>query len=442
MVAATGSNEVSFLDAYRDFFKNYTDSPPVFCEAIGVNLLSVAVGRIPIRLTPTVYPNVWTLIVGESWLTRKTTAINALPIADEYKMPCSFTPEGLEASLKEHNQGLIYKDEISGFLRSIKKKDYMKEMAELLNFLYNCPNSYSRELKKAKFDLKDVCFNILGGTQPVSLLDKEVATKEDFQTGFLARFMIVYGQRDERKPRRRWTEDDSARRKLCEDKWQQIYDYCHKTDWASRLKFDFADDALKRLNEFEEEKDKVVRNIKDIKKRSIEGALLRGVCDYSIKLAALYEADAQISKLATLASAPTDNSILISMDSVQKAINTMLNTVSLLTANLLILLMPELSSEGLANGDSELAKLAKFYERYADTQGWMSLRRGLWLQYSPWRNATALDGMFAMAQQKDWLEFDDIKNPRKVRLKAILGINSGSSKSLETGQTGSAGSAG
>ena len=435
-------NEVTFLDVYRDFFRNYTDSPPIFCEAIGVNLLSVAVGRIPIKLTPTVYPNVWTLIVGESWLTRKTTAINALPIADELKMPCSFTPEGLEASLKEHNQGLIYKDEISGFLRSIKKKDYMKEMAELLSFLYNCPNAYSRELKKAKFDLKNVCFNILGGTQPVSLLDKEVATKEDFQTGFLARFMIVYGQRDERKPRRRWTEDDGARRKLCEDKWQQIYDYCHKTEWGSRLKFDFSDEALQRLNEFEEKKDKVVRNIRNIKKRSIEGALLRGVCDYSIKLAALYEADAQISKLATLATAPTDNSIMISIESVQKAINTMLNTESLLTANLLILLMPELSNEGLAEPDSELAKLEKFYEHNADAQGWMSLRRSLWLQYSPWRNATALDGMFTMAQQKDWFEFDNMKNPTKVRLKAILGIDSGSMKSWKAGQTGSAGSAG
>jgi hypothetical protein len=349
----------------------------------------------------------------------------------------------LEASLGERSQGLIYKDEISGFLRAIKKKDYMKEMAELLSFLYNCPSAYCRKLKNAEFDLKNVCFNILGGTQPVSLLEKEVATNEDFQTGFLSRFMIVYGTRDERKPRRRWTEADGERKKLCEDKWQQIYDYCHTTEWADRLRFDFADDALKRLNDFEEEKDKVVRNIKDIKKRSIEGALLRGVCDYSIKLSALYEVDTQIGKLATLATAPTNNSIMISMESVQKAINTMLNTDSLLTANLLILLMPELSSEGLAKPESELAKLAKFYERHADAQGWMSIQRAFWLNYSPWRTADALDAFKTLANQKDWLEFDDMKNPKRVRLKAVLGVNSGSMKSETVAKaTGKAGSAG
>lgn len=440
-VAAT-SNEVTFLDSYRDFFKNYTDSPPLFGEAIGVNLLSLAVGRIPISLKPKVYPNVWTLLVGDSWLTRKSTAINALPVPKDLTMPFSFSPEGLESSLNEKSQGLIYKDEISGFLRAIKGKDYMKDLAEMLSFWYNCPEYYNRKLKKAEFKMENVCFNILGGTQPVSLLEKEVVTKEDFQTGFLSRFMIVYGTRDARKPRERWTKDDDTRRQLCQHKWQQIYDYCHKAAWAGSLKFDFTDEALKRYNDFEAEKDKVVGEIENGNLKAIKGALLRGVCDYSIKLSALYEADVQISKLAGLATAPKENTIEISDGSVQKAINTMLNSESLLTANLLILLMPELSTEGLAKPDSELAKLAKFWGKYSNVEGWVCCNRSLWLQYSPWRNATALDALLALAKGKDWFEYDDVKKPTKVRLKGILGINSGSSGSQRVGETGSAGSAG
>jgi hypothetical protein len=135
----------------------------------------------------------------------------------------------------------------------------------------------------------------------------------------------------------------------------------------------------------------------------------------------------EISKLAALARAPPDNTIMISVETVQKAINTMLNVDSLLTANLLVLLMPELSSDGLAEPDSELAKLAKFCQKYADQQGWIPLDRTLWLQYSPWRKADALTGLFALARQKDWLEPDDKTKPQRVRLKAILGINSGSS---------------
>jgi hypothetical protein len=51
--------------------------------------------------------------------------------------------------------------------------------------------------------------------------------------------------------------------------------------------------------------------------------------------------------------------------------------------------------------------------------------------------------LFTLGQQKDWLEFDDKTKPTKVRLKAILGINSGSMKSETTAKaTGKAGSAG
>jgi hypothetical protein len=92
---APAKAELTFLNAYRDFFSNYTDSPKIFCEAIGLNLLSLAVGRIPIMLKPNVYPNVWTLLIGYSWLTRKSTAINALPVLQSLKMPFSFSPRRL-----------------------------------------------------------------------------------------------------------------------------------------------------------------------------------------------------------------------------------------------------------------------------------------------------------------------------------------------------------
>jgi hypothetical protein len=307
---------------------------------------------------------------------------------------------------------LIYKDEVSGFLRAIKQKEYMKEMAEMLSFLYNCPEHYDRRLRNAVFEMDDVCFNILGGTQPVSLLNKEVAEIEDFQTGFLSRFMIVYGARDERKPRERWTEDDASRKQLCEMKWKQIYDFCHSEAWSHSLKFHFTEEALKRYNDFEALKDQAVLKEKDPKLRSIKGALLRGVCDYSIKLSALYEIDHQFS-VSKLATAPTNNTIWISIDSVEKSINTMLNLDSLLTANLLILLIPEIVSNELAN---ELQKLAKFFGRYADTEGWMHLKRSLWLQYSSWRNASAVDALFDLANQHKWFSYDNPKSPSKVRL--------------------------
>jgi len=118
-IATSGS---SFLEVYTDYASLLTDAPDVYHNFSALSLLSLAVGRTPIRISPNQkYPNLWAIFIGRSGLDRKSSAIHlALRVLpDDYKtLPSDFSPEGLQESLGKQGQRLIWREEISGFLEN------------------------------------------------------------------------------------------------------------------------------------------------------------------------------------------------------------------------------------------------------------------------------------------------------------------------------------
>jgi len=211
------SSSKGFIESCIEYASDLTDAPEIYHKFLALNMLSLAVGRKPIKITPNqLYPNMWVILIGLSGVARKSSAMKLAPstLPEDYDaLPNEFSPEALQESLQDHSQGLIWKEEIGGFLESIKKKDYMSGMADLLCQLFDCPDKYFKKLRSQEFNLENVCFNIIAATTPSRFLD--TVTPSDFNSGFQSLFLIVVGARTKSLKRRKITAIDIQRRDNC-----------------------------------------------------------------------------------------------------------------------------------------------------------------------------------------------------------------------------------
>jgi hypothetical protein len=366
--ASASRSGSSFIAAYKTYASLLTDAPDVYHEFCGLTLLSLAAGRTPISMTPySMFPNLWTILIGRSGLERKSSAINlALKVLPEdYEtLPNDFTPEGLQESLSKASQGLISKEEIGGFLESIKKKDYMSGTADLLCHLYDCPSRYKRMLRSLRFELSNVCFSILAATTPSRFVD--TVKPSDFNSGFLSRFLIVYGKRIVSFPRRSMDSDDFQRLEDCRALWKSIYSLFHD---GKKLSFEFDEQALELVNVWQTMREEEANVCTDPRDADLKGSIITRMVDYVIKLSALYEVD---SVSRSIVSKLVEPPVLISSASVEKACSTIDNLLTLQTINLLILLTED-------NTSTRLVRLTSVVKAKADTDGWV--KHGTLLQH-------------------------------------------------------------
>jgi hypothetical protein len=364
---ATSGSEFSFLQTYKNYASFLTDAPEIYHEFSALNLLSLAVGRTPINVTPRqLYPNIWTILIGVSGISRKSTALcladSILP--DDYQsLPNDFTPESLQECLSKQSQGLIIKEEIGGFLNSIKRRDFMVGTPDLLCQLYNCPSKYRKTLRSIDFRLADVCFNIMAATTPSRFL--QTVEPADFDSGFLSRFLIIYGRKSFSMPRRSWAHTDNERLNRCRTLWKQIFDAFH----TSLHEFEFDSEAMEWADLWQTMKEEEALNISDPKEADLKGAIITRLSDYVLKLSALYEVD-NISE--NIVRKLVEPHILISSASVEKACSTIDNLLTLQTTNLLILLAED-------NISTRLVRLTNVVKAKADLDGWV--KHGTLLQH-------------------------------------------------------------
>lgn len=199
----------SFVDRYTKWAVEATDAVPQFHELSAFIALSAIVAN-SIRLGTSygpMVPNLWGMILGDSTLTRKTTAMRMivdmlLTIDPEIILATDGSAEGLLTGLTERNNktSLFYKDELSGFFDSINRRDYLAGMPETLTHLYDVPPVYTRRLRRETIHIESPIFVFFGG----GVRDRvhEALTEEYVLSGFLPRFLIVSGDADLNKLRR------------------------------------------------------------------------------------------------------------------------------------------------------------------------------------------------------------------------------------------------
>jgi len=147
-----------------------------------------------------IYPNFWTIIVGESTRSRKSTSLNiGLNVVKEmnrtfpdrdFLLPSRSSMASLMEVLQEENNGVIHHSELATLL-SLLKKGFNTDMKSLLTDFFDVPSKY-----KANFITKDdlvleyPIFSLATATTPIWL--KTNLQKDDATSGFLARFLFSY----------------------------------------------------------------------------------------------------------------------------------------------------------------------------------------------------------------------------------------------------------
>ena len=116
-------------------------------------------------------------------------------------------------------------DEAAGFLEAIKKKNFMVETSEVMCKLFDCPDFFSRRLRKGKIEGKNIYISLLGATTLYNY--SQSVTEGDIKSGFWARFIPVLGEVAKTKPRQKWTAEDDERKEYCKKRLNEIYNFFH-----------------------------------------------------------------------------------------------------------------------------------------------------------------------------------------------------------------------
>jgi len=193
----------TFIDRYFDWASNVTDAVPEYHELCAAIILSATLAD-NVRLDvsyDTIVPNLWGLVLGESTLTRKTTAMLLAmkmiqDVDPEANMANDGTAEGLLTglSMRPGRVSIFYKDEVSGFFDAINNKRYLAGVFETLTHLYDSPQRYTRMLSKSEIVIQSPVFIFFGGG--IAERTFQALTESDVLSGFLPRFLVVNGNAD------------------------------------------------------------------------------------------------------------------------------------------------------------------------------------------------------------------------------------------------------
>ena len=190
----------SFIEDYTNWGKKATDACPQYHDLSAFILLSsMLAGSIKLETSfGTIRPNLWGLILGDSTLTRKSTAMRmATDVIDfvdrDILLATDGSAEGILTGLagRPGRTSMFYRDEVVGFFREIANKQYLSGLPQTFTQLYD-GGFMARRLRKELITVTDPVFIFYGGgikDQFYNSVDQEL-----IYSGFLPRFLIVLGE--------------------------------------------------------------------------------------------------------------------------------------------------------------------------------------------------------------------------------------------------------
>lgn len=225
----------TFIERYVDWAKELGDAAVQYHQAGAfVALSSLLAGRVKLPTSfGTIIPNLWFMILADTTLTRKTTAMDIAmdmitEIDDEIVLATDGSIEGLLTALSTRpgRPGVFLRDEFSGLLEQMTRKDYMAGMPELLTKLYD-GKMQKRILRKETIEVKDPVLIVFAGG--IKNKVTSILTTEQVSSGFMPRFVFITAESDISKlkpigpPTQRTVNNgESIRVEL-----QDIYDHYH-----------------------------------------------------------------------------------------------------------------------------------------------------------------------------------------------------------------------
>lgn len=247
MSAKSKKSFFSYLDIYEAYHRYSTDAPLRYGKLIGIQLLGHAMGYEPLHLIQpgAIRHNIYLTLIGESTISRKTTAQNlGRKVYDYTRILAEETsPEKLIELMSIKNEGITFLGEFSRLLKSIKAGGWLSGNAELYNVLYDCPESYTKALKENTFTIQNAYLSLNSTITPDVL--RKYLNDEITVGGFLPRWLLV-NDKPSPKPRKPLKPDVL----LLKNDVKQLINDILRMDKEDVI-FEFTEKALKCFNEIE-----------------------------------------------------------------------------------------------------------------------------------------------------------------------------------------------
>lgn len=291
--------DTGFLADYGTYAKQYTDAPPHYHLFVGLTIIAAALGnKVWFRGygNRKAYPNIWLVLLAPSSFFRKTTCLNmGKSIIQEVDrkliLPSEFSPEALASTLQKAPQGLFIWSEFAGVLSQLERS-YMLGTKEFLTDIFDCPEYYERKLKNETINIEKPCISIMAAST-IEWLNTKIK-EGDLRGGFLNRILYVPATRKANIipfPPSPW---EWERKKLA-DKLKQISQTEGEADLSS---------VRGSYEEFYIEHEKSLGRQRN--QELLSGFYTR-LADYCLKFSVLYQV-------------ASEGNLVVSMDSMQKAI--------------------------------------------------------------------------------------------------------------------------
>ncbi len=195
---------MGFLRSYTEYAAKCSDAPEIYHVGVGLTILAAAVARrisCPWIAGRTLVPNLYTLLVGPSRSSRKTssmdTGIDILQTGlPELVMPIPGSYEEMIAQIRSTPHGLLTYREFGHFLKTTQR-GYGEPIRTVLMDLFDWPvnRRYERNLKKGKTIIEGgICLSMLSSIA-TDLLYTFTDT-EEWTGGFFGRMLLLYGERE------------------------------------------------------------------------------------------------------------------------------------------------------------------------------------------------------------------------------------------------------
>lgn len=220
----------TFVERYIAWARTLGDAAPQYHQASAFILLSCFLSGTIVLPTSfgKVIPNLWYMILADSTITRKSSAMNiAVDLIEEIDESLTIATdgslEGLATALSTRPGKVSFfpRDEFTGLMEQVTKKDYMAGMPEFFTHLYD-GRSQLRRLRKEEFKIKDPRLVIYAGG--IKSRMQALVSQEHVLSGFLPRFVFITAKTDPNKikPLGPPTEQDWGARDLIKNELTDI----------------------------------------------------------------------------------------------------------------------------------------------------------------------------------------------------------------------------
>lgn len=194
--------DITFIENYTKWAKGLGDAAAQYHPAGAfVILSSLLCGNVKLPTSfGTVVPNLWFMILADTTLTRKSTAMDIatdllLEVDPDILLATDGSIEGLLTAMatRSGKSSLFLRDEVTGLIEAMAKKEYMAGMMETLTKMYDGKHM-KRILRRETIDVQKPRLVLFAGGIKTKMLD--LLTYQHVSSGFLPRFIFVTAESD------------------------------------------------------------------------------------------------------------------------------------------------------------------------------------------------------------------------------------------------------